>query len=85
MIFNSLLNFIFSPILSLPSYLSIFLVSLFFTSIMVFVNKKFLWNKDVRNLQKKMKEIDKRIDILKKEGKRKLKKESKKLLEKQSE
>ncbi len=85
MIFNSILNFIFSPILSLPSYLAIFLVSLFFTSIMVYVNKKFLWTREVKELQKKMKEIEKRIDELRKVKKKKFEKESMKLLEKQSE
>jgi uncharacterized membrane protein (DUF106 family) len=84
MIFNSVLNILFSPILSLPSYLAIFIISLIFTSIMLYVNKKFLWTREVKELQRKMKEIEKKIDELKK-AKKKSDKASMKLLEKQSE
>ncbi|MFH8080659.1 MAG: EMC3/TMCO1 family protein [Candidatus Aenigmatarchaeota archaeon] len=84
MIFNGLLNFLFLPILNLPPQLGIFIISLIFTSIMVYVNKKFLWTKEVKELQKNIKEIDKKIEMLKKESKKKFEKESPKLLKKQS-
>ncbi|MBU5688980.1 MAG: DUF106 domain-containing protein [Candidatus Aenigmarchaeota archaeon] len=86
MIFNGILNFLFGPLLSLPGYLSILIISLIFSSIMTYANKKFLWTKEVKELQKKMKDIEKKVDQLKKEkNKKSFEKESMKLLEKQSE
>jgi uncharacterized membrane protein (DUF106 family) len=86
MIFNGVLNFLFAPVLGLPSYLSIFLISLVFSSIMIYTNKKFLWTKEVKELQKKMKELEKKMDELKKKKyKKNFESESMKLLEKQSE
>jgi len=86
MIFNGILNFVFSPVMSLPSYAGILIISFIFSSIMVYTNKKFLWTKEVKELQKKMKEIEKKIDELKKQkNKKTFEKESMKLLEKQSE
>ncbi len=53
---------------------------------MVYANKKFLWTKEVKELQKKMKELEKKIEELKKQkNKKDFEKESMKLLEKQSE
>ncbi|MEM5777232.1 MAG: EMC3/TMCO1 family protein [Candidatus Aenigmatarchaeota archaeon] len=86
MIFNGILNFLFGPLLFLPSYLSILIISLILSSIMIYTNKRFLWTKEVKELQKKMKELEKKINDLKKEkSKKNFEKKSMKLLEKQSE
>ncbi|MBU5689925.1 MAG: EMC3/TMCO1 family protein [Candidatus Aenigmatarchaeota archaeon] len=85
MIFNGILNFIFSPLLTLPNYLSIFLISLIFGSIIVFVNKKTVWTKEVKDLQKKLKDVEKKYSELKNKKGKKFEKEAEKLLEKQSE
>ncbi|MEM0473521.1 MAG: EMC3/TMCO1 family protein, partial [Candidatus Aenigmatarchaeota archaeon] len=85
MIFNGVLNIIFSPLLGLPNYLSVFIIASLFGSIIVFVNKKTIWTKEVKDLQKKLKEIEKKYSELKKKKGKNFEKEAEKLLEKQSE
>ena len=69
----------------MPNYISIFIIALFFGTIIIFVNKKTVWTKEVKELQKKLKDIEKKYSELKKKKGNNFQKETEKLLERQSE
>lgn len=59
MIFNTVLNFLFGPIISLEPALSIFIISTLINGIILYVNRKTIWSEDAKKVQEKMKESEK--------------------------